>query len=172
MRYPRLLAFGGSLVGPLLEGVVNVEAGLYYSWSNRDASRADLPLTSMRGILGYAHPLWGESTLSLQLYGETILQYGSYRASLPPGQAARERVRPMASVKFTQALLDQTLQLNVLAVSGLSPSEGFVNATVRYSFNDAAWAELGANVFGGIEAGNIGMFRRDSNVFTNIRYAF
>ncbi|MFZ5895461.1 MAG: hypothetical protein ACOY0T_30675 [Myxococcota bacterium] len=172
MRYPRLIVFGGSLVGPLLGGVINFETGLWYSWSNRKGIRGDLPFTSVRSILGYAHPLWEEATLSVQLFGETILQYSAYRSSAMPGQPLRERVEPMASVRFTQTLLDQTLQLNLLAVYALSPSEGFVNATVRYSFNDAAWAELGTNLFGGDEAGSMGMFRRDSSAFLNVRYAF
>lgn len=172
MRYPPLVVVGASAVGPFLGGVANVEAGAYYSRSNLLATRTQLPFNTARALLGYARPLWEDGTLSAQVFTETILQYKSYRAALPAGQPAHKRVHPMGSLRFTQALFEQTLQLNLLAVYAASPSEGFVNATARYSFNDAVWAEVGMNFFGGNSSGNFGMFRRDSNAFLNTRYAF
>jgi len=170
--YPRLNTAGASLAGPIGKGVVSLEAGYYDSpqdLSGRDPSVAN---SQFRGLVGYSRQLWEDATLGLQLYGECMRNYAAYRQTLPAGLPVKDRLRKVATVRFTQFFAHQTVTFNLFAFLGVSEEDWYIIPSLRYAFSDNLWAEVGANLFGGDRTGMFGSMRDNRNAYLTVRYAF
>jgi hypothetical protein len=167
--FPRLNTLGASLTGPAVKGVVSFEVGYYDSVQDRDGGDPSVENSQFRGLVGYTRQPWQDATLGLQLYGEWMYDYGAYRQALPAGLPVKDRVRKVATVRFTQLFAHQTLALSVFGFFGLSENDHYLIPSLRYAFSDDLWAEIGANVFGGDRNGTFGSLRDNRNVYATVR---
>ncbi len=173
LSYPRLAVYGASLQGNALSGVVSLEAGYYASRDDRDGDNPLLPNSQARFLVGYQRQLWEDFTVGLQYYGERMLDYGAYTATLPPGVPAEERLRDLISVRLTQLLKHQTVKLSLFTLWGISGADYLVNPEVKYNVTDQVWAALGANLFGGGEPwSQFGQLDRNDTLYLQSRYEF
>ncbi|MBI5137518.1 MAG: hypothetical protein HZA24_09345 [Nitrospirae bacterium] len=169
--YPRLNTVGASLTGPIGKGILNLEAGYYDSPEDRSGRDPSIENRQFRALTGYSRQLWEEATLGLQLYGEWMRDHSAYRDTLPAGFPMKDRVREVATVRYTQLFAYQTLTFNLFAFIGLNEQDHYVIPSLRYAFTDNLWAETGFNFFGGDRIGTFGAMRDNRNVYVAARYA-
>jgi hypothetical protein len=167
--YPRLNTFGASLTGPALKGVISFELGYYDSVQDPEGRDPSVENSQFRGLVGYTRQPWRDATLGLQLYGEWMRDYDAYRETLPAGLPVKDRVRKVATVRFTQLFAHQTFTLSVFGFFGLSANDHYLIPSLRYAFSDDLWAEIGANVFGGDHDGTFGSLRDNRNIYATVR---
>ena len=171
--YPRLAVYGASLQGSALDGVVSLEGGYYDSRDDRDGDDPLIPNSQARFLIGYQRQFWEDFTVGLQYYGERMLDYGDYTATLPSGIPAEKRLHDLVSVRLTQLLRHQTVKLSLFAFRGLSSADYLINPEVKYNVTDQLWLALGANFFGGGEPWTqFGQLDRNDNVYFQTRYEF
>ena len=170
--YPRLNTAGASLTGPIGKGVISLEAGYYDSPQDRGGRDPSVENSQFRGLVGYSRQLWEDATLGLQLYGDWMRDYTAYRETLPVGFPVKDRLRKVATARFTQFFAHQTVTFNLFAFLGLSEKDRYVIPSLRYAFSDNLWAEIGANLFGGRRDGMFGSMQDNSNVYLTVRCAF
>ena len=170
--YPRLRTYGASLTGPIGKGVLSLEGGYYDSRDDRGGNDPVVENSQVRALAGYSRQLWDDGTLGVQIYGEWMRDFESYRATLPAGFPAKDRLRKVAAVRFTQFLAHQTVTINVFGFFGISERDRYFIPSIRYAFSDSLWAEIGANYFAGNRAGSFGSLQSNRNVYATLRYAF
>lgn len=171
-EFPRLNAYGASLSGSLWNGVLNLEAGHYDSVDDCSGTDPTVENSQTRLLLGYNRQIAEDTTLGVQAYAEWMHDHDAYRRTLPAGYPQRDRLRTVATLRFTQFHLHQTLRLDLFAFWGLSEGDGFLIPSMRYAFNDALWGELGANLFVGDHNGQFGSLGDNDNLYLTLRYAF
>ncbi|WP_133511851.1 DUF1302 family protein [Candidatus Thiosymbion oneisti] len=171
-QYPRMNAYGASLSGSLGSGVLSLETGYYDSIEDRDGTRPAIENSQTRFLVGYSRQVAEDTTLGLQAYAEWMHHYDAYRRALPEGFPRRDELRTVATLRFTQFHIHQTLRLGLFAFWGLSEHDGYIIPSVRYTFSDALWGEVGANLFVGDRAGQFGALGDDDNLYATVRYAF
>jgi hypothetical protein len=113
-----------------------------------------------------------DTTLGVQGYAEWMHDYDAYRSTLPAGYPQRDRLRTVATLRFTRFQLHQTLRLDLFAFWGVSEGDGYIIPSVRYAFSDALWGELGANLLVGDRKGQFGALGDNDNIYATLRYAF
>jgi hypothetical protein len=170
--FPRLRTYGASLSGPLGKGVLNLEAGHYDSREDRGGMDPSVENSQLRALAGYSRQLVEDTTLGVQLYAERMRDHAAYLAALPAGFPRKEKVRTIATVRFTRLFRHQTVTLNVFAFLGLSSRDRLLIPSVRYALTDDLWVELGANLFSGRRSGMFGALQDNDNLYATLRYAF
>jgi hypothetical protein len=171
--YPKLVAYGMSLQGRALDGVVSLEAGQYESREDRSGTNPMIPNSQTKFLAGYQRQLWEDFTLGLQYYGEYLQNYGAYEQNLPPGFPKDKRFLQLATVRMMQFFMSQTVKLSFFAAYGLSDRDYMLNPEVKYNISDPIWLALGANVFGGKRPWTqFGQLAKDDNVYVQMRYEF
>jgi hypothetical protein len=152
--------------------VLNLEAGYYDSEEDRDGDDPFIENSQLRFLAGYSRQVGQDTTIGVQGFTEWMEDYGAYKRTLPASFHRRDRVRTVATLRFTQRYFHQTLTFNVFAFWGISDDDSYVIPSIRYAFNDALWAELGANVFSGSRNGMFGALGDNDNIYLTMRYAF
>lgn len=171
--YPKLTAYGASLQGKALDGVLSLEAGYYDFRQDRNGSDPMIPNSQTRFLVGYQRQLWEDFTVSTQYYAEYMHDYAEYRKNLPPGLPQEKRLHDLVSVRLTQFLMHQTLRLSWFSFLSLSDGDYLLNPEVKYNFSDHIWAAVGANIFGGGEKwSQFGQFGKNDNIYLQVRYEF
>ncbi|RDH91369.1 MAG: hypothetical protein DIZ77_05625 [endosymbiont of Seepiophila jonesi] len=170
--FPRLNTYGASLSGPLWSGVLSLETGYYDSRDDPDGTDSSIENSQIRFLVGYSRQVAEDTTLGVQGYGEWMHDYDAYERTLPAGFPQRDRLRAVATLRFTQLFLHQTLKFNVFAFWGLSEDDGYIIPSAHYAFSDALWGELGANLFVGDRNGQFGSLGDNDNLYLTLRYAF
>ncbi|MDZ4263421.1 MAG: hypothetical protein U1B30_13965, partial [Pseudomonadota bacterium] len=170
--YPRLNTYGASLTGQINNGVFNLEAGYYDSRDDVSGSNPFIQNSQTRLLSGYNRQLWKDSTLGVQFYIEHMENYSAYRAAASSAPGVSAEWNRVATLRFTQFLMHQTLTVNVFSYWGLSESDRFLQSTLRYAFNDNFWGEIGTNVFSGNSQGMFGAFDRNDNLYVTLRLAY
>lgn len=171
--YPRLATYGGSLQGPLLDGVISLEGGYYDSVNDRSGTNPSIENSQSRGLVAYQMQPWEDGSLSAQYYVEAMMAHGAYQRTLPPGFPGRDQFRHVTSLRFRQLLLHQTLQLGLFVMGSPSDKDIHVNPSVRYQVADELWAEIGGNVFWGQDNHTFfGQFEDNTHVYLTVRYSF
>ncbi|MEN8108154.1 MAG: hypothetical protein ABFS22_09125 [Pseudomonadota bacterium] len=171
-EFPRLDTYGASLSGPFRNGVLNLEAGYYDSREDRDGTDPSIENSQTRFLVGYSRQVAEDTTLGVQGFARWMHDYDDYKRTLPPGFPKRDRLRTVATLRFTQFYLHQTLKFNVFAFWGLSEGDGYIIPSVKYFFSDSLWGEAGANLFLGDGKGQFGALGENDNVYLTLRYAF
>jgi hypothetical protein len=170
--YPELSVYGASLSGRAGNGVLSLEAAYYDSRQDRSGGDSTVPNSQTRVLVGYQIQPVEDLTLGFQYYAEYMHDYGAYRAALPAGFPAEERISHTMTLRVTQLLRHQTLRLSLYALYNASNGDYFVNPELRYSFSDRVWGALGGNFFGGEPWGQFGQLSRNDNVYVQVRYEF
>jgi hypothetical protein len=170
--YPRLNTLGASLSGAFASGVLNLEVGYYDSADDRSGGDPSVDNSQSRFLIGYSRQVGTDTTLGVQAYAEWMHDYGTYQRTLPAGQAQRDRVRTVGTLRLTQTYLHETLRFTLFAFVGLSEDDSYLIPSLRYAFNDRLWAEVGANLFSGSRSGMFGSLGDNDNLYLNLRYSF
>jgi hypothetical protein len=171
--FPRLAVYGASTQGNAFGGVTSLEAGYYDSLNDRSGNDPAIPNSMVKYLVGYQRQIWSEFTAGVQYYGEYLLNYDAYRDTLPSGFPAQDRQRQVLTVRFTQLLRYQTLRLSLFAFYSPTDKDYYFIPDVRYSFTDALWGAMGANIFGGEkETTPFGQMDKNDNVYVTVRYEF
>src|SRR3990170_7115073 len=170
--YPQLSIYGASVSGRAGEGVLSLEAAYYDSRQDRSGNDFAVPNSQTRLLVGYQIQPLEDLSLGFQYYAEYMHGYGAYRAALPAGFPAEERIAHTVTLRVTQLLRHQTLRVSAYASYNTGNGDHFVNPELRYSFPDRVWGAAGANFFGGKPWGQFGQLARDDNVYLQARYEF
>jgi hypothetical protein len=171
--FPELTAYGASTQAGILGGVVSLETGYYDSREDRDGKDPTVPNSQIRALAGYQRQVWTDFTAGVQYYTEWMMDHSAYREFLPAGSPEQDELRHLITLRLTQLLRYQTLRLSIFAFYSPSDWDAYVIPEVRYSFTDALWGAIGANLFGGEEDTTFfGQFDENDNIFVTARYAF
>lgn len=171
--FPKLAVYGASSQGNALGGVVSLEAGYDDSVDDRSGRDPAIPNSMVKYLTGYQRQLWSDFTAGVQYYGEYLRDYRSYRDTLPAGFSAQDRLRQLLTVRLTQLLFYQTLRLSLFAFYSPTDQDYYFIPEARYSFTDALWGAVGANIFGGeTETTFFGQLDKNDNLYVTMRYEF
>lgn len=171
--YPRLSVYGASVEGRALGGVWGVEGGYYDSKEDRSGDNPYVPNSTTRALLSYKHQIIEDLNIGVQYYAEYMHDYSAYSRSLPAGFPKQDRLYQLASIRLTQMLMNQNLTLSMFAFYSPSDSDYLLNPEVKYKFTDSVWAAVGGNIFGGKDnRGQFGVFDKNDNAYTQLRYEF
>ena len=176
MTYPRLDAYGASVRGRVGKGIGNLEAGYYDSREDRGGDDAFVRNSEVRFLAGYSQDMpriASDFTVGVQYYLEHMLNYGSYRRSLPPGMPRADETRHVLTLRLTKLLMNQDLRLELFTFYSPSDDDVYLRPHVSYDVTDRLRVDAGANVFIGDEDHTqFGQFERDSNVYVGLRCSF
>ncbi len=168
--FPDLNVYGASVQGPLGKGLVKGEIGFYDSREDRKGTNALVNNSEMRYLVGYERELARELTGAVQYYIEQMLDYSQYRAS---GGTTRDEFRHLITVRLTQLLMNQNLQLSLFTYYSPSDEDAYLRPNIRYKVSDALAVEVGGNVFWGDQPYTFfGQFEDNTNAYTALRYSF
>ncbi len=171
--FPRLGVYGGSIRGTAGPGIANLEFGYYDSEENRNGSNPMAKNNELRFLAGYEQELATDFTAGLQYYLEYMFQYDEYREVLAPGQHPRDEARHVITLRLTKLLMRQNLMLSFFGYYSPSDKDFYFRPNIHYKIDDNWAAEVGGNIFWGEDNWSFfGQFRRDTNVYTGIRYGF
>ncbi|MEN8160906.1 MAG: DUF1302 family protein [Myxococcota bacterium] len=171
--FPRLAVYGASARGPLLGGIANVELGYYDSLDDRDGDDPTVRNSELRGLVGYERELARDLTAGVQYYLEWMLDHSDHRRSLPTGSFVRDEDRHTLTLRLTQLLLQQNLELGLFVFWTPSDQDVYVRPRVAYKLTDRWRVEVGANVFSGEDRETFwGQFHRSTNVYGALRYSY
>lgn len=171
--HPRLNVYGGSIQGALLNGVLSVEGGYYDSRDDHQGTNMGIENSQIRFLAGYQRALGENFSLGLQYYGEQIQDYNAYAQNLPPAFPERKEWRHTLSVRFTQFLKYQTLQLSFFMFYSPNEKDYYINPEIRYDLGSGIWFALGGILLGGEKDHTFfGQFEKNDNVYFVLRYAF
>ena len=171
--HPRLSAYGASLQGSFLTGILSLEGGLYDSRQDRGGTDPAVENGQVRFLAGYQKAFGDNLTVGLQYYGERMRDHGAYRRSLPPGFPLRKETRHNATLRITRFFRYQTVRFSLFAWASPNEEDFYITPEVRYSVSDEVWIALGGNLFGGAEGHTfLGQFDLNDNLYLTMRYGF
>ena len=171
--FPELAVYGGSVRGPGLGGITNLEFGYYDSLENRAGGNPFVENPSIKYLVGYERQAWTDFTVGVQYYVEQMLHFESFKTSLPPGLPSRDEFRHLLTLRLTQLLRYQTVELSLFVFFSPSDRDYYLRPAVSYKITDQLTAVLGANLFGGAkESTAFGQLDANDNVYLRLTYGF
>ncbi|MBM2828789.1 MAG: hypothetical protein HW408_1321, partial [Actinobacteria bacterium] len=171
--FPKLSVYGASLRGPFLQGVASFEFGYYDSREDRPGTNPLIENSSLRYLLGYERELRTDFTVRAQYYLEQMLDYGAYKASLPPGAPGKKEYRHLLFLRLTRFLRHQTVELSLVGFYSPSDEDGMVNPQISCKITDRLSVASGANVFfGKKDFTQFGQLDRDDNLYLRLRAGY
>jgi hypothetical protein len=171
--YPKLSVYGTSVQGPLLRGVAGFEFGYYDSLEDRSGTNPLIENASLKYLLGYDRELWTDFSVRVQYYLEQMLEYGAYKASLPPGAPEKKEVRHLLFLRLTRLLRYQTVELSLIGFYSPSDEDGMVNPQISYKISDRLSVVSGVNVFFGKRDFTLfGQLEKDDNLYLRLRASY
>ncbi|OGP34561.1 MAG: hypothetical protein A2X88_07415 [Deltaproteobacteria bacterium GWC2_65_14] len=171
--YPKLSVYGASTRGPFLQGVASFEFGYYDSREDRPGTNPLIENASLKYLLGYERELSTDFTVRAQYSLEQMLEYGSYKAALPPGAPEKKEYRHLLFLRLTQFLRYQTVELSLISFYSPSDEDGMVNPQISYKITDRLSVASGANVFfGKKDFTQFGQLDKDDNLYLRLRASY
>lgn len=171
--FPPLSVYGASFRGPAGPGIANLEFGYYDSRSDRGGDDPLVRNSELRFLAGYEQEIATDLTAGLQYYLEYMLQYGPYRDTLPPGQHPRDEDRHLLTLRLTQLLLRQNLELSFFGYYSPSDEDLYLRPNISYKIDDHWTAEIGGNIFWGEHDWTFfGQFEKNTNIYAGVRYGY
>jgi hypothetical protein len=171
--FPELAVYGGSVRGPGLGGITNLEFGYYDSLENRAGGNPFVENPSIKYLVGYERQAWTDFTVGVQYYVEQMLHFETFKASLSPGLPSRDEFRHLLTLRLTQLLRYQTVELSLFVFFSPSDQDYHLRPAVSYKITDQLTAVLGANLFGGAKRSTaFGQLEANDNVYLRLTYGF
>ncbi|MBI3989129.1 MAG: hypothetical protein HY347_05890 [candidate division NC10 bacterium] len=170
--YPKLNVYGASTRGPALGGIANVEIGYYDSREDRAGRDPFVENPSIKYLVGYERQPWADFTLGVQYFLDQMLKFDRFQASLPPGAPTRDELRHLLTLRLTQFLRYQTIELSLFVFYSPSDGDSYVRPSVSYKVTDNLTAVLGANLFSGGRSTPFGQLDADDNLYLRLTYSF
>jgi hypothetical protein len=170
--FPRLTVAGASVRGPLAGGIATAETGFYLSEDDTNGTDPAVRNSEFRLLAGYERELLPDFTAGVQYFLERMIEYDDYRRNLPAGTPKRDENRHVLTLRLTQLLLQQNLELSFFAYWSPSDRDAYLRPRVAYQVDDHWSAEVGGNVFVGSDKDTFfGQFERNTNVYVAVRFA-
>jgi len=171
--FPRLRVWGSSVRGPLGKGIFSAEVGYYDSLEDRTGEDPFINNGEFRLLLGYEQEIAKELTGGVQYYVEHMMDYDTYRRTLPGFVPPRDEDRHVVTVRLTKQLMNQTLTLSMFLYYSPSDKDAYLRPAVSYAVNDHWTVDAGANLFLGNEPYTFfGQFENNTNVYVGMRCGF
>lgn len=171
--FPDLAVYGASLRTMLFGGIANLE---YARYDSRDDSSGTDPLirnSEDRFLLGYERELARDLTLGLQYYLEHMKNHTAYKASLPGASPAADRDRHVFTIRLTQLMMNQNLELSLFTYYSPSDDDAYFRPRIHYKIDDHWSVEFGGNFFAGEHDYTFfSQFARNNNIYAAVRYGF
>lgn len=171
--YPELNVYGGSIRGPILGGIGNLEVGYYDSREDRSGNDRLIENASLKYLLGYERDFGGDLKAGVQYYLEQMLDYNAYKRSLLSGDIERDEFRHLLTTRLTKLLRNQTMEIGLFIF--YSPSDRDMHLRPRFAYNvtDNWKVTVGANIFSGNDDfTEFGQLEGNNNIYTRVRYSF
>ena len=170
--FPELNVYGASARGTVGKGIGNVEIGYYDSADDRQGTSPFISNSEMRYLVGYTQEIGRDLTAGVQYYVEQMLDYGSYRRTLPAGPP-RDEFRHLTTLRLTKLLMNQNLRLSLFTYYSPSDQDVYLRPIANYKASDNLAIEVGANIFAGDQPHTFfNQFHNNTNIYTAIRYSF
>ena len=171
--YPRLSAYGASLQGNAVGGVLSLEAGFYDSRQDAEGSNLVIPNSQTKFLIGYQRSPWTDFTAGLQYYGEYMRRYDRYETSLPAGFPKQDLLRQLLTLRLTQLLKYQTWRLSLFSFWSPTDEDFYLIPEAACRVTDELTATVGANIFGGARNTTfLGQLDSNDNLYFTMRYEF
>lgn len=171
--FPRLSTYGASARGPWAGGIANLEAGWHDSRDDRSGNNPLIPNSELRLLAGYEREIGSDLTANIQYYLEAMLDYSTYRGSLPSPIPARDEYRHVATFRLTKLLLNQNLTLSLFAYYSPSDEDAYLRPAISYKLTDTWLVTTNGNIFIGREKHTFfGQFEDNTNINLGVRYSY
>ncbi len=171
--YPKLSVAGASLRGGLAGGVAWLEGGYYDSRDDPDGDDPMVANSSGRFLAGFERQVATDFNVSLQWYGEWMVDHDSYAAGLPAGAWAADELRQIVTMRLEKMMNYQTVRLSLFTFYSPTDEDMHARALASYKVTDDVEVAAGANVFEGNSNQTLfGQLDGNDNVFTRVRYTF
>lgn len=171
--YPRLDVYGGSLRGPLLAGIANVEAGYYNSRQDTKGSNRLIQNSAFKVLAGYSKDFGSDLSMGLQYLYERTLDYSNYKKALLPADFVWDEHRHLTTIRITKLLANQTIKLSLFAFYSPSDEDVYLRPLFEYDISDSLTVAAGANLmWGEQDITEFGQMERNANLYARLRYSF
>ncbi|MDX9794501.1 MAG: hypothetical protein RBU24_13430 [Kiritimatiellia bacterium] len=171
--FPRLQAFGASGRGPFAKGILSLETGWYRSADDLAGDDPFVRNSEVRYLIGYEQELAHDLTGGIQYYVEQMLDHDAYLRTLPDGLRAADEIRQVVTLRLTQLLMSQNIQLGVFLYLSPTDHDAYLRPKASYKIDDHWIVELGGNLFLGEDDHTFfGQFERNNNLYASLRYGF
>jgi hypothetical protein len=171
--YPKLNVYGGSIRGPFLGGIGNIEVGYYSSREDQSGNTRLIENSSIKYLFGYERDFGGDFKAGVQYFLEQMLDYEAYKRSLLSGDIERDEFRHLLTARLTKFLKYKTIEAGLFLF--YSPSDSDLHLRPKFSYNvtDSWRVTLGANIFSGNDDfTEFGQLEGNNNIYTRVRYNF
>ena len=171
--YPRLGVYGASAQRNVGAGLLSGEVGYDDSLDDRRGTDPAIPNSQFRTLVGYQRQLASELTIGAQYYTESLMDYETYKASLPAEFPFPDRTRHLLTLRLTQFLKYQTWKLSLFTFYSPSDQDLLLIPEVWHALSDRLSLAVGGTVFGGQRPDTFfGQFDRNDNVYIVLRFDF
>ena len=171
--YPRLDVYGGSVRGPALGGIGNVEWAFYNSRQDSNGDNRLIPNAMMKYLLGYEKDLGNDLKVGIQYLCEQMRHYTHYRGALHVGDIPEDEYRHLTTLRITKLYKNQTVKTNVFAFFSPSDMDTYIRLNLDYDVNDHCRFSVGANlIWGRDDYTEFGQMERNKNIYVRLRYSF
>lgn len=171
--FPDLNVFGASIRGPFAGGIANAETGYYQSKNDESGNDPYVNNSEMRYLVGYTREIVTDFSAGVQYYIEQMLDYNAYLRRHPTPELARDEYRHVVTLRLTQLLMSQNLQLSLFNYYSPSDNDAYLRPNLLYKATDHLTFETGLNIFlGKYPHTFFGQFEDNTNVYAAMRYSF
>lgn len=171
--FPDLSVYGMSIRGQFLRGIANFECGYYLSQDDQNGDNPLIKNNEMRNLIGYEQEIASDFTMGIQYYLEYMMDYHAYLNSLPGGVQEADKDRHLITLRLTRLFMNQNLKISLFTFYSPSDNDSYIRPLIHYKIDDHWSVEAGGNLFFGENAFTFfGQFKKNSNVYTGLRYGF
>jgi hypothetical protein len=170
--YPKLSAYGASVRGQLLSGILWLEGGYYDSREDRCGAKPFVPNSSVMGLIGYERQIATDLTGNIQYQADFMEDYDHYELNLI-GTEKRDELRSLLTWRLTRNLRMETVQLSSFVFWSPSDEDVYYRFSLLYKYNDALTLTVGGNLFDGQKMyTDFGSFAKNDNLYAKMTYGF
>jgi hypothetical protein len=171
--FPRLAAWGGSIRGPLLTGILSAETSWYRSRDDLSGTNPFLPNSQFRLLVGYEQEVFPDLTVGGQYYLERTLDFDALKANQPPDFAVPDENRHLFTLRATLLTHSQNVTWSLFTFASPSDNDAYIRGVWEWKATDAWSLSAGFNLFEGRSRETFfGQFETNSNAYAGLRYGF
>lgn len=173
LYYERMDSYGGSLRGPFLGGIANVEMAYHYSPEDRDGKIRTIQNSMMKYLAGYEKDMGNDLRIGFQYYLEQTLDYGNYKSALLPADYRWDQFRHLITNRITKMFANQTVKVTVFTFFSPSDLDVYVRPVLSWDATDSWNLSVGANLIWGRDSWTeFTSLEKNKNVYVRLRYSF
>lgn len=171
--YERLDDYGGSVRGPVLWGIGNMEVSYYYSPEDPKGDIRTIQNSRMKYLIGYEKDLGNDFRMSFQYYLEETLDYSEYKKALMQSDYRWDEFRHTITHRMTKFFANQTIKFTIFTFFSPSDLDVYTRPSLTWNATDAWTLTFGANLAWGKESWTeFGSIQKNKNVYVRLRYSF